>query len=71
MYIFIIRFIFIQSSYDNKKNYIACQGPLEVTCQDFWYMIIQYNVPIIVMLTRTEERSSHNPSQLIVKIIFI
>ncbi|CAF0988795.1 unnamed protein product [Rotaria sordida] len=30
------------TSFDKKRTYIACQGPLEDTCQDFWDMIIQY-----------------------------
>ncbi|CAF4168927.1 unnamed protein product [Rotaria sp. Silwood2] len=44
------------TSFDRKRKYIACQGPLQETCEDFWEMIIQYRVPKIVMLTRTEER---------------
>lgn len=31
-------------------------------------MILQYSVVKIVMLTRTEERNPHNPSQLLVMI---
>ncbi|CAF3021165.1 unnamed protein product [Rotaria sp. Silwood2] len=51
----------------SEKQYIACQGPLENTCEDFWDMIIQYGVKKIVMLTRTEERNPHNPSQTLSK----
>jgi hypothetical protein len=32
-------------------------------------MILQYNVPKIIMLTRIEERSSHNRSKLIVSLL--
>ncbi|UJR34234.1 hypothetical protein I4U23_021639 [Adineta vaga] len=52
---------------NNEKHYIACQGPLPDTCQDFWEMIIQYHVSKIVMLTRTEEKNPHNPSQTLQK----
>ncbi|CAF5018366.1 unnamed protein product, partial [Rotaria sp. Silwood1] len=34
-------------SYDKTRKYIACQGPLENTCEDFWDMIIQYKAPKI------------------------
>ncbi|CAF4391958.1 unnamed protein product, partial [Adineta steineri] len=46
-----------------KKRYIACQGPMETTCQDFWDMIIEYNVSKIVMLTEMEEPVRNNPSK--------
>ncbi|CAF3397503.1 unnamed protein product [Rotaria sp. Silwood2] len=51
----------------NEKQYIACQGPLEKTCEDFWEMIIQYGIKKIVMLTKLEERSLHNSSQILSK----
>jgi hypothetical protein len=33
-------------------------------------MIVQYNVPTIIMITKTEERNPHNPSQPMVKFHF-
>ncbi|CAM4768105.1 unnamed protein product [Rotaria magnacalcarata] len=50
-----------------EKQYIACQGPLQETCEDFWDMIIQYGVKKIVMLTRIEEQNPHNPAQKLPK----
>ncbi|CAF1019835.1 unnamed protein product [Adineta ricciae] len=35
----------------SPKQYIACQGPLENTCEDFWDMVMQYEVTKIVMLS--------------------
>nr|XP_012148043.1 PREDICTED: tyrosine-protein phosphatase 10D isoform X2 [Megachile rotundata] len=37
--------------YSGEDEYIACQGPKEETTFDFWRMIEQYDVNIIVMLT--------------------
>ncbi|OVA01526.1 Protein-tyrosine phosphatase [Macleaya cordata] len=34
------------------SQFIATQGPLPETCEDFWEMVIQYHCPVIVMLTR-------------------
>jgi protein tyrosine phosphatase len=58
--------IFLKS-YDNEKHYIACQGPMKQTSQDFWDMIVQYNVPTIVMLTKTDERNPRNPTAATVR----
>ncbi|XP_063908292.1 receptor-type tyrosine-protein phosphatase S-like [Zophobas morio] len=41
--------------YDVPKAFIATQAPLPSTVDDFWYMIWQDNVKIIVMLTEIEE----------------
>lgn len=36
-------------------NYIASQGPLSHTCQDFWQMVWEQGVSIIAMVTAEEE----------------
>ncbi|XP_063150106.1 tyrosine-protein phosphatase non-receptor type 18 [Candoia aspera] len=40
---------------DNKRCYIATQGPLAHTVLDFWRMIWQYKVKVIVMACREVE----------------
>ncbi|KAF9267498.1 hypothetical protein L218DRAFT_1074239 [Marasmius fiardii PR-910] len=39
------------------RRYIATQGPLEATFVDFWTLVYQQNVHVIVMLTREVEGS--------------
>ncbi|CAL8296004.1 unnamed protein product [Boreogadus saida] len=41
--------------YKQKNAYIGTQGPLEKTYGDFWRMIWEQNVLVIVMTTRTDE----------------
>ncbi|KAL2467546.1 Protein-tyrosine-phosphatase PTP1 [Forsythia ovata] len=42
---------FVMTS-ESVSRFIATQGPLPHTFEDFWEMIIQYRCPVIVMLTR-------------------
>lgn len=42
--------------YKHGKEYIATQGPLPETRNDFWKMVLQQKCPIIVMLTQCNER---------------
>ncbi|RXM29687.1 Receptor-type tyrosine-protein phosphatase eta [Acipenser ruthenus] len=42
--------------YDSKKQFIAAQGPLPGTVNDFWRMIWEQNVYTLVMLTRCNEQ---------------
>ncbi|MEQ2212035.1 hypothetical protein XENOCAPTIV_023617 [Xenoophorus captivus] len=42
--------------YRHSKEYIATQGPLPETRNDFWKMVLQQKSPIIVMLTQCNER---------------
>ncbi|XVF63249.1 hypothetical protein PTKIN_Ptkin09bG0072600 [Pterospermum kingtungense] len=40
------------SSSEDISQFIATQGPLQHTYEDFWEMVIQCHCPVIVMLTR-------------------
>nr|XP_015193870.1 PREDICTED: receptor-type tyrosine-protein phosphatase eta isoform X1 [Lepisosteus oculatus] len=42
--------------YNSKKEFIAAQGPLPGTVNDFWRMIWEKNVHTLVMLTRCNEQ---------------
>ncbi|KAF4358228.1 hypothetical protein G4B88_030532 [Cannabis sativa] len=44
-------FIAVSSS-ESISRFIATQGPLPHTYEDFWEMVIQYKCPVVVMLTR-------------------
>lgn len=42
----------VSPSSENLPKFIATQGPLPETSEDFWHMIIQHRCPVIIMLTR-------------------
>ncbi|XP_049331024.1 LOW QUALITY PROTEIN: receptor-type tyrosine-protein phosphatase eta [Astyanax mexicanus] len=44
------------AGYNSKKEYIAAQGPLPATVNEFWRMIWEKHVHTIVMLTRCNEQ---------------
>ncbi|XP_061180752.1 receptor-type tyrosine-protein phosphatase alpha-like [Saccostrea echinata] len=43
---------------EGKRRYIATQGPRKNTIQDFWAMIWQENIRVIVMVTKLTEGST-------------
>lgn len=49
------RYASLQGAGDRKRCYIATQGPLEHTVADFWNMLLQQKVTIIVMLCHLQE----------------
>lgn len=38
-----------------EKTYIAAQGPLKTTIDDFWHTVDQMNVSVVVMLAKLVE----------------
>lgn len=47
----------ITNPYTEKASYIATQGPMKETCSDFWQMVWEQNVYLIVMVAREMENN--------------
>lgn len=48
--------VFTVQGYNSRKEYIAAQGPLPSTVNEFWRMIWEKNIQTLVMLTRCNEQ---------------
>ncbi|KAG7157933.1 Receptor-type tyrosine-protein phosphatase eta-like 2, partial [Homarus americanus] len=44
--------------YNKSREFIACQGPTDDTIEDFWRMVWEKNVHIIVMVTQCVEKNT-------------
>lgn len=56
--------------YKHAKEYIATQGPLPETRNDFWKMVLQQKSPIIVMLTQCNERRRVSTAEFCAQCMF-
>ena len=36
---------------ENKRNFLVAQGPMEHTCADFWQMIWEQKIQLVLMVT--------------------
>jgi len=49
--------------FNSKREFIALQGPLPATCDDFWRVVWEQNVPMIVMVTKCKEKEREKCAQ--------
>ena len=49
-------FLLVSQGYRMRRAYVATQGPLPATFDDFWRMVWEQNSHMIIMLTQLVER---------------
>ncbi|KAE8751156.1 hypothetical protein FOCC_FOCC002240 [Frankliniella occidentalis] len=57
--------------YSGSTEYIASQGPKEGTTKDFWFMVYEQNVRLIIMLTKLVEDGKGSEQRLVHHLHFL
>lgn len=60
--------VIILQGFSSRREFIAAQGPMKSTVDDFWRMLWEYNVTTVVMVTNLFERG--RVSHLLLEISF-
>jgi len=62
--------MFLFQGYTSPREYIASQGAMTMTFDDFWRMVWEQNVDTIVMLTKLIEKGRVRAIKLLTSFMF-